>query len=125
MAKFFITDEVNDSRTADVLPSGALEVASVYSTYFVNSGTASGTAVDGACILHAVNVTTTAAKGQLLLGNPTEASSMSNLTSASVIAKIDLAARGSYLLDAYVSGTLSYRLTGLDCDGITLSYQLV
>ena len=27
MAKFFIADEVNDSYTADVLPSGALETA--------------------------------------------------------------------------------------------------
>jgi hypothetical protein len=127
MAKFIIADENNDSMTADVLKSGALEVAPVYTNYFMNSGTASGIAVAAPCYLHTVTIQSTAVKGQLYLGNQlltASASAIGGLTSAGLIAKIDLAARGSYLFDSIVENNLIYRLTGLDCDGITLTYQL-
>jgi len=45
MAKFFIADEVNDSYTADVLPSGALEVASLYQYSYLNSAAAGVTTI--------------------------------------------------------------------------------
>ncbi len=124
MAKFFIADEVNDSNTADILSSGAVETASVYTSYYVNSGTASGFAVSAPCYLHTVTVQGSANLGILYLGDNTDASACGSLTSASRIAKIDLAARGSYLFDAFVANKLAYRLTGLVCDGITLTYQL-
>jgi hypothetical protein len=124
MAKFMIMDEVNDSYTADVLASGALETAQVYTNYYVNSGTASGFAVSAPCYLHSVVVGASANLGYLYLGDGTDASATGSLTSAGRVAKIDLAARGSYIFDSYVANKLAYRLTGLDCDGVTINYQL-
>ncbi len=127
MAKLILTDEINPSNTADVLTSGALETNSVYTHYFVNSGTASSWVVSAPCYLHSVNVCTSADLGQLLLGNVANtgcASALNNGVSAGLIAKIDLNKRGTYLFDSLVANVLAYRLTGLDCDGITITYQL-
>ena len=132
MPKVFITDETNDSYTADVLPSGAVKIADQTTKVFVNSGTGSGCLVTGACILHSVIVGASANLGFLYLGTglapavmgeaATCATALGSLTSANRVAKIDLAARGSYIFDTVVDSALSYRLTGLDCDGITISY---
>ena len=135
MAKVFITDEVNDSYTADVLPSGALKTAGQYTKCFVNSGTGSGCLVTGSCILHSVVVAASANLGYLYLGTglsdavmgiaATCVTALGSLISANRVAKIDLAARGTYIFDSIVDTALSYRLTGLDCDGITVNYQIV
>jgi hypothetical protein len=124
MARFFIADEVNDSRTVDVLAGGALETASTYTNYFVNSGTASGVVYSGKCYLHTINIAGSADPGQLLIGDATEASAVSNATSAGLVAKFDLSKRGSHLFDVLISNTLTYRLTGLNCDGITITYRI-
>lgn len=125
MAKFIIADEIDNSKTADVLSSGALETAGVYVNYFVNSGTACATAAAAPCLLHTITVQTTAVKGQFIVGDCSGTNGVTNATSADVVAKIDLAARGSYLFDSIISKKLAYRLTGLDCDGITITYQLL
>jgi hypothetical protein len=124
MAKFHIVDEVNDSNVTDVLKSGAVKIGGVYTNYFVNSGTASAVAVNASCYLHTINVATSAADAQLLIGDSANASTISNDTSAGLVAKIDLSKRGSYLFDALIANALSYRLTTLNCDGITITYQL-
>jgi hypothetical protein len=132
MGKVFITDETNDSYTADVLPGGHIKNADYTTKCFVNSGTGSGCLVTGSCLLHSVVVAATANLGYLYLGTglsdavmgiaATCATALGSLISANRVAKIDLAARGSYIFDTVVDTALSYRLTGLDCDGITISY---
>jgi len=125
MAKFIIADEIDNSKTADVLASGALETVRQYVNFFVNSGTACATATSAPCLLHTITVQGSANLGQLIVGDCSGTTTVSNATSADVVAKIDLAARGSYLFDTIISKKLAYRLTGLDCDGITISYQLI
>jgi hypothetical protein len=125
MAKFIIADEIDNSKTADVLASGALETVRQYVNFFVNSGTACATATSAPCLLHTITVQSSANLGQLIVGDCSGTTTVSNATSADVVAKIDLAARGSYLFDTIISKKLAYRLTGLDCDGITISYQLI
>lgn len=125
MAKFIIADEIDNSKTVDVLGSGAMETCRVYTNYFVNSGTACATATSAPCLLHSITVQTSAVKGQLIVGDCSGTTTITNATSADVVAKIDLAARGSYLFDSIISKKLAYRLTGLDCDGITITYQLI
>jgi len=123
MAKFIIADEVNDSRTVDVLPSGALEIAPQYSYSYINSGTGSGMIASAPAILHGVTVTVTAAPGLIYVGDVLTGT-VTNETSANKVAHIDLCARGTYLFDVYCASGIGYRLTGLDCAGITVAYQL-
>ena len=126
MAKFFIADEVNDSYTADVLPSGALETASLYNYSYLNSAAAGVTTISSvASILHSVNVTntSTAANAVLYLGNLAATACASAQATASGIARIGLGVRGSYIFDAYVSQMLVAYLAKQDCDGITITYQ--
>jgi len=126
MAKFFIADEVNDSYTADVLPSGALETASLYQYAYLNSAVGSTEICSNvACILHSVNVsnTSTAANAVLYLGNLTASACASAQATASGVCRIGLGVRGSYLFDAYVSRGLSAYIAAQDCDGITITYQ--
>lgn len=125
-AKYIIADEIDDSRTADVLASGALETASVYTYSFINSGTASGQITTVPAFLHSVSVTNTAAAGSvLLLGDTTVASSISTQSSSSAVARLDLGARQTYVFDALFNSAIAYRLSGIDCNGITVTYQLV
>lgn len=125
MARINIVDEVDQGTVADVVAGGGLSVADCYSTAFVNSGTASGYLVTAPCYLHTVNIATSAADAQLLLGDSTDASAVSNDTSAGLVAKFDLSKRGTYLFDCIIANKLAYRLTSLDCDGISVTYQLL
>lgn len=127
MAKFIIADEVNDSRTADVLSSGALEIAPVYDYAFIASGTATGQIAAGAVYLHTVSITNTAAAGSVIvLSDTASAAAVADAvgSSASAVAIIDNGLRQTYLFDAYLSEGLAYRLSGIDCKGITVTYQL-
>ena len=124
--KVMLADEVNNSYVQDVLPGGAAEVVALYTYKCLNSGTATGTVYAGACILHTVSITNTAAAGSvLLLGDCAEASTLSTQLSASAVARIDNGARATYLFDALVGTGLQYRLSGIDCNGITITYQIV
>lgn len=125
MARINIVDEVDNGKVVDVLKGGGIEVAPVFTTAFINSGTASAEIYAGSVLLHTVNVATTADGGQLMLGDADEASAISNDTSAGLVAKVELSKRGSYLFDTIISNKLTYRLTGLDCDGITVTYQIL
>jgi len=127
MAKFIITDEVNDSNTADVLSSGALEVAPVYQYVFISSGTATGQIAAAPVYLHTVSITNTAAAGSVLVISDTySASAVADAVgnSACAVAIIDNGLRQTYLFDAYLSKGLAYRLSGIECKGITVTYQL-
>lgn len=123
MAKFILTDEVNDSRTADILASGAVETAGQYSYSYINSGTGSGMIASAPAILHGVTVTVSGGPGLLYLGDVLTGT-VNNTTSANVVALIDLSARGSYIFDAYCSSGIGYRLSGLNNNGVTVTYQL-
>jgi len=126
MAKFFIADEVNDSYTADVLPSGALEVASLYQYSYLNSAAAGAYQISSVpCILHSVNIsnTSTAANAVLYLGNLTATACASAQATASGVCRIGLGVRGSYLFDAYIDRGLTAYVATQDCDGITVTYQ--
>jgi len=127
MAKFIITDEVNDSYTADVLKSGALEIAPVYTYALIASGTATGQIAAAPVYLHTVSITNTAAAGSVLVISDTyTASGVADAVgdSACAVAIIDNGLRQTYLFDAYLSKGLAYRLSGIDCKGITITYQL-
>jgi len=125
-AKVMLADEVNNSYVQDVLVSGAAEVVPIYSYKFIASGTASGSVYEGACILHTVSVTNTAAAASFfMLGDTLEASTLSIAGATSAVAIINPVARGSYLYDALIGTGLQYRLSGLDCQGITVTYQVV
>ena len=136
MGKFYIVDEVNDSRTVDVLKSGAVETASIYSYYYVPSATAAAAICADPCILHDVTIAGTAVSNDTFLGiynlaDSTEVTATvieAGDTSASAVAIIGIGARGRYLFDALCDGSLSYRLTGLTNGAtpcITITYQKV
>ena len=125
MARINIVDEVDQGLVADVVTGGGLSVADCYTNYFVNSGTASGVVFAGQCLLHTVNIAASADLGQLMIGDAAEASAVSNAVSAGLVAKFDLNKRGTFLFDTIIANTLTYRLTGLDCDGITITYQII
>jgi hypothetical protein len=127
MAKFFIADEVNDSNTADVLSSGALEVAPVYTYAIIASGTATGQIAAAPVYLHTVSITNTAAAlSVLVISDTASAAAVADAvgSSASAVAIIDNGLRQTYLFDCYMSKGLAYRLSGIDCKGITVTYQL-
>jgi len=126
MAKFFIADEVNDSNTADVLSSGALEVAPVYTYALIASATATGQIAAAPVYLHTVSITNTAAAGSVLVISDTSSGAVADAvgSSASAAAIIDNGLRQTYLFDMYLSNGLAYRLSGIDCKGITITYQL-
>jgi hypothetical protein len=127
MAKFIIADEVDQSKTADILSSGAVEVAPIYQYAFINSGTGTGCIAAGAVYLHTVSITNTAAAGSVfVISNSPSASAVADAvgSSASAAAIIDNGSRQTYLFDAYLNSGLCYRLSGIDCKGITVTYQL-
>lgn len=127
MAKFMIVDETNDSYTADVLASGALETSSVYQYYLVNSATATGQIAAAPCYLHTVSITNTAAAGSVLVISDTANSAAvadAVGSSASAAAIIDNGTRQTYLFDMYLAKGLAFRLSGIECKGITITYQL-
>ncbi len=125
MARIHIVDEVDSGLVTDVLTGGGVSVAESYTNYFVNSGTASAVICSVPCLLHTVNIAASALDAQLMIGDAAEASAVSNDTSAGLVAKFDLCKRGTFIFDTLISNTLTYRLTGLDCDGITITYQIV
>ena len=127
MAKFIIADEVDNSKTADVLASGALETAPVYTYAFINSGTGTGCIAAASVYLHTVSVTNTAASPSVfVISDTASAAAVADAvgSSASAVAIINPCARGSYIFDAYMSKGLCYRLSGIECKGITVTYQL-
>jgi hypothetical protein len=129
-AKFMIADEVNDSYTADVLASGALETASLYSYAYLNSAVGATSVTQVPCILHSVTITNTASAANAVLCIGTMAASLTaacasglSVTTASTVARIGCGARGNYILDAYLGTNLIAYIASQDCDGITLTYQ--
>lgn len=125
MAKFFIADEVNDSRTADILASGAVEVAPVYTYAKLPSAVAYAKVYDGACYLHSITVANTCtATGELGIYDVGSAATASSTSSASAVAYIDTSSRNTYIFDAYIAGALAYRLTGGNNNGLTITYQI-
>jgi len=125
MAKFFITDEVNDSRTADILASGAVEVAPVYTYAKLPSAVAYGVVYAAPCYLHSVTVANTCtATGELGIYDVGGSTTASSTSSASAVAYIDTSSRNTYIFDAYIAGTLAYRLTGGNNNGLTITYQI-
>ena len=127
MAKVFVTDETNDSYTMDVLPSGAAEVTHNYTYAKLNSGTGSGVISTSNIILHRVIVAGSANLGQLFIGSNAASTDAApgNVGSASAVAMVDLAARGNYAFDSYIPAVSTYRLTGLDCNQITVVYEVI
>jgi hypothetical protein len=125
MPKVYITDEVNDGYTADVLPSGALKSSHENTYALINSGTGTGVISTANIILHKVVVAASANLGFLYIGSNAASSDAAPgaASSASAVAIIDLAARGVYDLDAYVPAVCTYRLSGLNCNGITVTYE--
>jgi len=126
MPRFYITDETNDSRTADVLASGAVEVAPVYDYYFVNSGTGTAQIHGGAALLHSVTIAETAAAASMItISNNLSAEAVADVvgSSASAVAVIPNSTRNTYLFDCYCDTGLAYRLSGIECNGITITYQ--
>jgi hypothetical protein len=135
MGKFYIADQVNNSKTVDVLPSGAIETAEIYSYYYVPSATAAAAIYAGACLLHEVDVAGTAISHDSYLGlynlaDSTEvtATMVEGLQAApSAVALIGTGVRKRYLFDALCDGSLVYRLSGITngaCPCITITYQV-
>lgn len=128
MPKVFVTDEVQDSYTQDVLASGAAEVASVYKWIGIASGTASGVLLaDGDYILHTVIIGETGS-GILILGDHLSADGSAATVvgmSASAVAHINCFTRGSYLFDCFIDNGLQYRLSAVDTPGIRVTYQVI
>lgn len=127
MPKVFITDEVNDSRTVDVLPGGSLKSLSYYSWVGIPSGTGSGVLLpDGQYILHSVIVGgETTGKGLFTLGDHVSAegsASTSISNSASALCRISGYTRQTHIFDIIVNSGLQYRLSGLNTDGIIVTY---
>jgi hypothetical protein len=130
MAKFFIADEVNDSYTADVLPSGALETASLYSYSYLNSAVGATSIAQVPVILHSISITNTASAANAVLCIGSMAATLTaacasglSVTTASTVCRIGCGARGNYVLDAYLGTNLIAYLASQDCDGITITYQ--
>lgn len=129
-AKFMIADEVNDSYTADVLASGALETASLYSYAYLNSAVGSTSVVQVPCILHSIIISNTASTNGAVLAIGTMAASITaacasalSVTTASTVCRIALGTRQTYIFDAYLGTNLIAYIATQDCDGITLTYQ--
>lgn len=136
MGKFYIADQVNDSRTVDVLKSGAVETADIYTYYYVPSATSTAVIYAGACILHDVTVAGTAISHDSYLGlydlvDSTEvtATMVEGLqVEPSAVALIGTGVRKRYLFDSLCNGSLVYRLSGTTdgaCPCITITYQIV
>ena len=136
MSRLLITDELDHSKVADVLPSRALETVPIYDYYYLPSATGSGTAIDSACLLHSVIVGQTAASGNFLvladMADTTSACPSTNTSSEKAI-HIYGGVRGSYIVDMIINNHLCYRMSGEHDsaaatpgnDGITLIYKLI
>jgi hypothetical protein len=128
MAKFYIADEVNDSNTADILASGAVEVAPVYTYAKLPSAEAYTVLYAAPVYLHSVTVantcTATGYLGIYDIGGAATATGVGANASSSAVAFIDTSSRNTYIFDAYIAGTLAYRLTGGNNNGLTITYQI-
>jgi len=129
-AKFMIADEVNDSYTADVLASGALETASLYSYAYLNSAVGATSVTQVPCILHSVVISNTASTNGATIAIGTMAASITaacasalTATTASTLCRIGLGARNTYIFDAYLGTNLIAYIATHNCDGITITYQ--
>ena len=127
MGKVFITDEVNDSFTADVYQDGALKAGEQYIYARIPSGTASGDIVStsGKYLLHTV-IFANSGSGIFLVGDMTAggASAISSQLSASGLKFAAASVPYSVLVDATFSRGLVYRLTGVDTEGIAVTYRI-
>lgn len=127
MGKFFITDEVNDSYTADVYADGCLKAGEEYIFVRIPSGTASGNIVStsGKYLLHTV-IFGNSGSGVFVVGNMTAngASGITSQDSGSALCFRAASVPYSVLVDAVFDRGLVYRLTGLDTDGIAVTYRV-
>lgn len=124
MGKVFITDEVNDTYTADVRSDGAVKVHESYTEYGIPSGTATAAISSSACYLHTLFVGASAASSNLWLFDSSDTANAIG-TTASAVARIDLQALGpgTHLFDLYCDAGLTYRLSGADHSGLTITYR--
>lgn len=127
MGKVFITDEVNDSYTADVYADGCLKAGEEYIWASIPSATASGNiaSTSGKYLLHSVIFANTGS-GVFLVGNVTAggASAISSQLSASAMKFLaSNTSPYSVIIDATFDRGLVYRLTGVDTDGIAVTYR--
>lgn len=136
MGKFYIVDEVNDSKTVDVLAGGAVETASIYNYFYVPSATSTGTIYGAPCILHDVTIASTAVSHDSYLGlfnlaDPTEISACKidgMVAAGSAVALLGTGVRKRYLFDALCNGSLCYMTSGVTdaaCPCITVTYQII
>jgi hypothetical protein len=126
MGKTFITDEVNDTYTADVYADGCLKAGEEYIYARIASGTASGdiATTSGKYLLHSV-IFGNSGSGVLVIGNVTAggASAVHSQLSASALCFRACGNPYSVLVDATFDRGLVYRLTSVDTDGIAVTYR--
>jgi len=127
MQKSVIVDEVNDSYSADVYADGMVKAGAQYIYAGIPSGTASGNiaSTSGKYLLHSVIFANTGS-GVFLVGNVTAggASAISTQNSASAM-KFFASNTSPYyvIIDAIFDRGLVYRLSGIDTDGISVTYR--
>ena len=128
MPKVFITDEVNDNYVADVYADGQLKAGSQYILARIPSGTASGdiASTSGKYLLHSV-IIANSGSGVFLVGDMTAggASAINSGLSASAIAFRASSVPYSVIVDGIFNRGLVYRLTGIDVDGIAVTYRAI
>ena len=115
MARLLITDELDSSKVADVLPSRAVETVPIYDYYYLPSATGSGVAIDSACLLHSVIVGQTGGSGNFIVLADladTDSACPSTDTSSEKAISIYGGVRGSYIVDMVFNNHLCYRITG-------------
>ena len=126
MGKVFITDEVDDRYTADVYADGCLKAGEEYVYVCIPSGTASGNiaSTSGKYLLHSV-IFGNSGSGVFLIGNVTAngASAISTQLSASAMKFFACGQPYSVIVDALFDRGLVYRLSGIDTDGIAVTYR--
>jgi hypothetical protein len=126
MGKVFITDEINDTYTTDVYADGCLKAGEQYVYARIPSGTASGNiaSTSGKYLLHSV-IFGNSGSGIFMVGNMTAggASAISSQLSASALKFCAGTVPYSVLIDAAFDRGLVYRLTGLDTEGIAVTYR--
>ena len=126
MGRVFITDEVNDTYTADVYADGCVKAGEQYVYARINSATASGNiaSTSGKYLLHSV-IFANSGSGIFVIGNVTAngASAVNSQLSASALAFYGCSQPYSLVLDALFDRGLVYRLTGIDMDGIAVTYR--
>jgi len=128
MPRVFITDEVNDSYVADVYADGQLKTGAQYIIARIPSGTASGNiaSTSGKYLLHSV-IFANSGSGLFIVGDMTAggASAITTELSASALKFFATGNPYSVIVDGIFNRGLVYRLTGIDVEGISVTYRAI